>query len=107
MNGLGNNELLQKLEWLPDFQGGEREPLSRLNRNVGSRRNSGVSLSVRSEVGLRIQARLPRVQLGRIENMLIFVLEGALGLHLGEVTVEFSMEEMSQWARRSLDLKGA
>lgn len=91
MNGLGNSGLLEKFEWLPDFQGGEREPLSRLNRNGGSRRNSGVSLSVRSEVGLRLHARLPRVQLGHIENMLLFVLEGALGLRLEEVTVEFSL----------------
>lgn len=83
MNGLANSGLLQKLEWLPDFQGGEREPFSRLNRNGGSGRNSGVSLSVRSEVGLRLQARLPRVQLGHIENMLIFVLEGASGTALG------------------------
>lgn len=83
MNGLGNSGLLQKLEWLPDFQGGEREPLFRLSRSGGSGRNSGVSLSVRSEVGLRLQARLPRVQLGHIESMLISVLEGGSGTALG------------------------
>lgn len=34
----------------------------------------------RSEVGMR----LPRVQLGHIENILIFFFEGPLGLLLGE-----------------------
>lgn len=33
---------------------------------------------------LRLQARFPRVQLDQIENMLTFVLEGPLGLLLGE-----------------------
>lgn len=42
-------------------------------------------MSVRNKVRLRLQARLPRVQLGHIENMLMFVLERPLGLLLGEV----------------------
>lgn len=41
-------------------------------------------LSARSKAGLRLQARLPRVQLDQIENTLTFVLEGPLGLLLGE-----------------------
>ena len=43
------------------------------------------NLSVRNKVRLRLQARLPRVQLGHIENMLIFVLERPVGVLLREV----------------------
>lgn len=48
----------------------EREPLFRLDRSGGFwEKFRSHYLSVRSKVGLGLQARLPRVQLGHIEHM--------------------------------------
>lgn len=65
-------------------------------------------LSPRSEGGLRHTTQFPEAQLGHIENILIFVLEGLLRLLLGEggrakfIRRNEPMGKMKAWIFREL-----